>query len=50
MSMMEKPSAGSIEINGTELSTIKYQQIPYVRRGIGMIFQNHNLLLRSNGI
>ena len=45
MSMMEKPSAGSIEINGTELSTIKYQQIPYVRRGIGMIFQNHNLLL-----
>ena len=44
MSIMEKPSAGSIEINGTELSTIKYSQIPYVRRGIGMIFQNHNLL------
>jgi cell division transport system ATP-binding protein len=45
MSMMEKPSVGSIEINGTELSSIKYQQIPYVRRGIGMIFQNHNLLM-----
>ena len=45
MSVMEKPSAGSIEINGTELSSIKYQQIPYVRRGIGMIFQNHNLLM-----
>lgn len=45
MSMMEKPSVGSIEINGTELSSIKYNQIPYVRRGIGMIFQNHNLLM-----
>mgnify|MGYP000678131206 FL=1 len=45
MSVMEKPSVGSIEINGTELSSIKYQQIPYVRRGIGMIFQNHNLLM-----
>lgn len=45
MSMMEKPSVGSIEINGTELSSIKYNQIPYVRRGIGMIFQHHNLLM-----
>jgi cell division transport system ATP-binding protein len=45
MSVMEKPSSGSIIINGTELSTIKYRQIPYVRRGIGMIFQNHNLLM-----
>jgi cell division transport system ATP-binding protein len=44
MSVMEKPTVGSIEINGTELSTIKYAQVPYVRRGIGMIFQSHNLL------
>jgi cell division transport system ATP-binding protein len=45
MCLMEKPTSGSIQINGTELSTIKYKQIPYVRRGIGMIFQNHNLLM-----
>ncbi len=45
ISMMEKPSTGSIKIDGTELSSIKYNQIPYVRRGIGMIFQNHNLLM-----
>jgi len=44
ISMMEKPSSGSIQVNNTELATIKYKQIPYVRRGIGMIFQNHNLL------
>jgi len=45
ISLMEKPSSGSIQINGTELASIKYGQIPYVRRGIGMIFQNHNLLM-----
>ena len=44
ISMMEKPSSGSIQVNHTELATIKYKEIPYVRRGIGMIFQNHNLL------
>ncbi|MCJ8319467.1 MAG: cell division ATP-binding protein FtsE [Colwellia sp.] len=44
ISLMEKPSSGSIQINNTELSNIKYKDIPYVRRGIGMIFQNHNLL------
>lgn len=45
MSLMEKPTSGQVSINGTDLSTVTYQQIPYVRRGIGMIFQNHNLLM-----
>jgi len=45
MSLMEKPTSGQVYINGVDLSAVKYQQIPYVRRGIGMIFQNHNLLM-----
>ena len=45
MSLMEKPTSGRVIINGTDLSHVKYNQIPYVRRGIGMIFQNHNLLM-----
>lgn len=45
MCLMEKPTSGSIIINNKELSTIKYKEIPYARRGIGMIFQNHNLLM-----
>jgi cell division transport system ATP-binding protein len=45
ISLMEKPSTGKLLINNTDLTQIKYQQIPYVRRGIGMIFQNHNLLM-----
>ena len=43
MSLMEKPSNGKIHINGNEISNIKYKDIPYARRKIGMIFQNHNL-------
>jgi cell division transport system ATP-binding protein len=45
MSLMEKPSNGKIHINGNEISNIKYKDIPYARRKIGMIFQNHNLLM-----
>ncbi len=45
ISLMEKPSTGRILINDTDLTGIKYQQIPYVRRRIGMIFQHHNLLM-----
>lgn len=45
MSLMEKPTSGQVMINDVDLSTVTYQQIPYVRRGIGMIFQNHNLLM-----
>ncbi len=45
MSLMEKPTSGNVFINGTDLATVQYKQVPYVRRGIGMIFQNHNLLM-----
>lgn len=45
MSLMEKPTSGQVVINGVDLSKVKYNQIPYIRRGIGMIFQNHNLLM-----
>jgi len=45
MSLMEKPTSGKIHINGNEISNIQYKDIPYARRKIGMIFQNHNLLM-----
>ncbi|NQZ21327.1 MAG: cell division ATP-binding protein FtsE [Colwellia sp.] len=45
MCLMEKPTSGSIQINGSEISNIKYKDVPYARRKIGMIFQNHNLLM-----
>ncbi|WP_105199567.1 MULTISPECIES: cell division ATP-binding protein FtsE [unclassified Pseudoalteromonas] len=46
ISLMERPSVGSVAINGVDLGAIKQSQVPYVRRDIGIIFQNHRLLDR----
>jgi cell division transport system ATP-binding protein len=46
ISLMERPSAGHVFINGVDLNVVKSRQIPYVRRDIGIIFQNHRLLER----
>jgi cell division transport system ATP-binding protein len=45
MCLMEKPTSGTVELNNTDLSRLQYKNIPYARRNIGMIFQNHNLLM-----
>ncbi len=45
ISLIERPSAGRVVINGIDLSGIRSGQIPYVRRDIGMIFQDHRLLM-----
>lgn len=45
ISMMERPSSGRVLINGHDLKRINNRQIPYVRRDIGMIFQDHRLLM-----
>ena len=42
---IEKPSAGTVAIDGFDISRLKRKQTPYLRRKIGMIFQNHNLLM-----
>ncbi|HET8816148.1 cell division ATP-binding protein FtsE [Pseudidiomarina aestuarii] len=43
--MMERPTAGRVLINGHDLRRVTAKQIPYVRRDIGMIFQDHRLLM-----
>ncbi|MBE0369350.1 cell division ATP-binding protein FtsE [Pseudoalteromonas sp. MMG013] len=48
ISVMERPSAGHVYINGVDLNVINNRQIPFVRRDIGIIFQNHRLLERYN--
>ncbi len=48
ISVMERLSAGHVYINGVNLNVVKNRQIPYVRRDIGIIFQNHRLLDRYN--
>ena len=45
ISIMERPSVGQISINGHDLGQISRNQIAYIRRDIGMIFQDHHLLM-----
>jgi len=40
----EKPTSGSVIINGQNVSAMKPGMIPYFRRNFGLIFQDHKLL------
>ncbi|AFL74874.1 cell division ATP-binding protein FtsE [Thiocystis violascens] len=42
--LLERPSRGQILVNGRNLATLPRRQIPYHRRQVGMIFQDHRLL------
>jgi cell division transport system ATP-binding protein len=42
--LMEKPSAGQVLIAGRSLERLGAGHIPYHRRQIGVVFQNHQLL------
>lgn len=44
ISLLDTPSSGAVLIGGQDLSKIKRRRIPYYRRQIGFIFQNHRLL------
>jgi len=41
---MERPSNGQIRVDGHDLNRMSSSQIPYYRRNIGVVFQNHQLL------
>lgn len=41
---IERPNSGSVVLKGQNLATIKAGAIPYLRRNLGLIFQDHKLL------
>ena len=42
---IERPSAGKISFSGHDISRLKNREVPFLRRQIGMIFQDHHLLM-----
>ncbi|HBO15507.1 MAG TPA: cell division ATP-binding protein FtsE [Porticoccaceae bacterium] len=43
--LMERPTEGDLFINGTNLNQLSKAQIPTYRRQLGVVFQNHRLLM-----
>jgi len=41
---MEKASGGQVIVNGKNLNRLSRRQLPYFRRNIGVVFQDHQLL------
>jgi len=41
---IERPTAGSIVVNGQNIGKLRQRAIPYLRRNLGLVFQDHKLL------
>ena len=42
--LMERASQGQVIVNGTNLNRVSRRQVPAMRRNVGVVFQNHQLL------
>jgi D-methionine transport system ATP-binding protein len=48
INMLEKPTSGSVEIDGVEMTSLSPNELKEMRKKIGMIFQHFNLLTSRN--
>lgn len=48
MAGIEKPSSGAVLLNGQNLARMSRASLPFVRRHIGLIFQDHKILYDRN--
>ncbi len=44
MAAIERPTSGSVLINGQNVGALRPRAIPFLRRNLGLIFQDHKLL------
>lgn len=45
IALIERPSRGAIEVHGRNLTRLRRRDVPRLRRDIGMVFQDHRLLM-----
>ena len=48
ITVIERANGGRVSINGHDIAKVSRSQVPYLRRDIGMIFQNHHLLMNKS--
>ncbi|TAM98628.1 MAG: cell division ATP-binding protein FtsE [Rhodanobacteraceae bacterium] len=48
IALIERPTGGAIEVHGRNLARVRHREIPRLRRDIGMVFQDHRLLLERS--
>jgi cell division transport system ATP-binding protein len=44
MAAIERPTTGSVIVNGQNVGTLRPRGIPFLRRNFGLVFQDHKLL------
>lgn len=50
LAAIEQPTSGTISVNGQNITGLRKSAIPYLRRNIGMIFQDQKLLFDRSAI
>ncbi len=45
LAMIERPTNGVVTLDGQKLNTVRPSDIPRIRRKLGMVFQDHRLLM-----
>lgn len=45
---IERPTSGSVVINGQNVGTLRQRAVPFLRRNFGLVFQDHKLLFDRN--
>ena len=48
LAAIERPTSGSIIVNGQNIAALRRRAIPYLRRSFGLIFQDQKLLFDRN--
>ena len=50
INLLERPTSGTVKVNGKELTSLSAKELRMARRSIGMIFQGFNLLMQRTAL